>query len=171
MTTAKAMWANPAMRHPIAVSIVAGLVGYGFTQWLPTFFIRGHDHSQLQTSMLMAGVFGISGALGALLTGKMFDRLSHNGFERGMKMLAIVPFFTIPFFIMGVLVDNLTVAILLFVIPGFASNYFIGPTIAMIQTLSPVNMRAVASAVKMFCLNLIGPGLGPLLLGGSERHT
>lgn len=35
----------------------------------------------------------------------------------------------------------------------------------MIQTLSPVNMRAVSSAIKMLCLNLIGLSLGPLLVG------
>ena len=60
LTTAAAMWANPAMRHLIAGSVVAGLVGYGFTQWLPTFFIRAHDLSQSQTGMLMAVLFGIS---------------------------------------------------------------------------------------------------------------
>ncbi len=165
VTTAATMWANPAMRHLIAGSVVAGLVGYGFTQWLPTFFIRAHDLSQSQTGMLMAVLFGISGAIGALVVGKWFDKLSHRGFQYGMWMLAIVPFFTIPLFILGLLADNLTTAILLFIIPGFAANYVIGPTIAMIQTLSPVHMRAVSSAIKMLCLNLIGMGLGPLLVG------
>ena len=165
LTTAAAMWANPAMRHLIAGSVVAGLVGYGFTQWLPTFFIRAHDLSQSQTGMLMAVLFGISGAIGALVAGKWFDRLSNRGFQYGMWMLAIVPFFTIPLFILGLLADNLTTAILLFIVPGFAANYVIGPTIAMIQTLSPVHMRAVSSAIKMLCLNLIGMGIGPLLVG------
>ena len=164
-TTAATMWANPAMRHPIAGGIAVGLMGYGFTQWLPTFFMRTHDLSQSQTGMLMAGLFGISGAIGALAAGKWFDRLSTRGFQHGMRMLAIVPFFTGPFFIMGLLADDLTTAILLFIIPGFAGNYAIGPTIAMVQTLSPVHMRAVSSAIKMLCLNLIGMGLGPLLVG------
>ena len=165
LTTAATMWTNPAMRHLIAGSVVAGLVGYGFTQWLPTFFIRAHDLSQSQTGMLMAVVFGISGAIGALVVGKWFDCLSKRGFHHGMRMLALVPFVTIPFFIAGLLADNLITAILLFIIPGFAANYVIGPTIAMVQTLSPVHMRAVSSAIKMLCLNLIGMGLGPLLVG------
>jgi len=165
LTTAATMWANPAMRHLIAGAIVAGLMGYGFTQWLPTFFMRAHDLSQSQTGLLMAGVFGISGAIGALVAGKWFDRLSIRGFQYGLWMLAIVPFVTIPFFIMGLLADDLTTAILLFIIPGFAANYAIGPTIAMVQTLSPVEMRAVSAAIKMLCLNLIGMGLGPLLVG------
>ena len=118
-----------------------------------------------KTGMLMAGLFGIPGAIGALVAGQWFDRLSNRGFEHGIRMLALVPFVTIPFFILGLLTDNLTMAIVLFVIPAFAGNYVIGPTIAMVQTLSPVNMRAVSSAIKMLCLNLIGMGLGPLLVG------
>ena len=165
LTTAATMWANPAMRHLIAGSVVAGLVSYGLTQWLPTFFIRVHDLNQSQTGMLMAGVFGIPGSIGALAFGKWFDRLSHRGFQHGIWMLAVVPFATLPFFIAGLLADNLVTAIVLFIIPGFAANYVIGPTIAMVQTLSPVQMRAVSSAIMMLCLNLIGMGLGPLLVG------
>ena len=165
LTTAATMWANPAMRHLIAGSVVAGLISYGLTQWLPTFFIRVHDLSQSQTGMLMAGVFGIPGSIGALAFGKWFDRLSHRGFQHGIWMLAMVPFITLPFFIAGLLADDLLTAILLFIIPGVAANYVIGPTIAMVQTLSPVQMRAVSSAIMMLCLNLIGMGLGPLLVG------
>ncbi|WP_231871236.1 hypothetical protein [Halioglobus sp. HI00S01] len=81
-------------------------------------------------------------------------------------MLAMVPFVTLPFFIAGLLADDLLTAILLFIIPGVAANYVIGPTIAMVQTLSPVQMRAVSSsAIMMLCLNLVGMGLGPLLVG------
>ena len=163
--TAATMWANRAMRHLLAGSVIAGLVGYGLTQWLPTFFMRSHDLTQTQTGLLMAGVFGISGAIGALAAGKWFDRLSTRGFQYGMWMLAAVPFVTLPLFILGLLAQDLTTAIALFIIPGFAANYAIGPTIAMIQTLSPPHMRAVSAAIKMLLLNLIGMGLGPLLVG------
>ncbi|MEH6552365.1 MAG: MFS transporter [Pseudomonadales bacterium] len=164
-TTAAALWSNPAMRHLIAGSVVAGLMSYGLTQWLPTFFMRTHDLSQSETGMMMAGVFGILGAIGALVVGQFFDRLAVRGFQYGMWMLAIIPFFSMPFFIMGLLADSLTTAMLLFIIPGFAANCFLGPTLAMVQTLSPVNMRAVSAAIKMLFINLIGMGLGPLLVG------
>jgi len=165
LITAAHMWANPAMRHLIAGSIVVGLMSYGLTQWLPTFFMRAHDLSQSETGMMMAGVFGIVGAAGALLVGKGFDRLSTRGFQYGLWVLAAIPFVSMPFFILGLFAEDLTTAILLFLIPGFIGNCFMGPTIAMVQTLSPVEMRAVSSAIKMLCLNLIGMGLGPLLVG------
>ena len=165
LTTARAMWQNRAMRHLIFCAIATGLMSYGLTQWLPTFFMRAHNLSQSQTGMLIAGLFGISGAIGALVAGKVFDRLATRGFQYGMWMLAIVPFLTMPFFIMGLLADELTTAIVLLIIPGFAANYAMGPVFAMVQTLSPVNMRAVSSAIMMLFINLIGMGLGPLLVG------
>jgi MFS family permease len=165
LTTAAEMWANPAMRHLMAGGVIAGLMSYGLTQWLPTFFMRTHELSQSEAGMMIAGVFGITGAIGALAVGKFFDRLSVRGFQHGLWMLAMVPFVSIPLFVMGLFADNLTAAILLFIIPGFFANSFMGPSIAMVQTLSPVHMRAVSSAIMMLCLNLIGLGLGPLLVG------
>jgi len=165
LTTAAAMWANPAMRHLIAGSVVAGMLGYGITQWLPTFFMRTHAFSQSEAGMVIAGMFGILGAIGALVAGKWFDRLSIRGFQYGMRMIALAPFFSTPFFVAGLLTDNLNTALLLFIVPGFMANFFLGPTLAMVQTLSPVHMRAVSAAIKMLCLNLIGLGLGPLMVG------
>jgi len=165
LTTAAVLWANPAMRHMMAGGVIAGLMSYGLTQWLPTFFMRAHELSQSEAGMMIAGVFGITGAIGALVVGKFFDRLSVRGFQYGLWMLAMVPFVSIPLFIMGLFADNLTMAIALFIIPGFFANSFMGPSLAMVQTLSPVHMRAVSSAIMMLCLNLIGLGLGPLLVG------
>ena len=165
LTTARTLWANPAMRHLIAGGIVSALMSYGFTQWLPTFFIRAHELSQSETGMLMAGVFGILGAIGTVTAGKVFDRLSVRGFQYGMWMLAVIPFIILPFFVLGLRSDNLTATILWFLIPAFSGSYAMGPAFAMVQTLSPVHMRAVSSAIMMLCLNLIGLGLGPLLVG------
>lgn len=164
-TTIAVMWNNPAMRHLVAGSVAAGMMTYGLTQWLPTFFMRAHDLSQSQTGMMMAGVFGICGVIGALVVAKLFDRLAVRGYQYGLWMLAIIPFISMPFFIMGLLADDLTTAMMLFIIPGIAANCFMGPVLAMVQTLSQVNMRAVSAAVTMLFINLIGLGLGPLLVG------
>jgi predicted MFS family arabinose efflux permease len=164
-STAANMWANPAMRHLIAGITISGMMSYGLTQWLPTFFMRIHEMTQSQAGLMLAGVFGILGAVGALTSGKITDKLSAKGNQYGVWLIACSQVISMPFFIAAILVDNLTLVIALFIIPAFLSNFYLGPTLALIQTLSPVNMRAVAAAIKMLCLNLIGLGLGPLIVG------
>ena len=47
----------------------------------------------------------------------------------------------------------------------FLGASFAAPTYALVQALAPLRMRAMASAVLLFILNLIGLGLGPTIVG------
>ena len=42
---------------------------------------------------------------------------------------------------------------------------YLGPTIAASHSLVPARMRSMTSAILLFVLNIIGLGLGPLLIG------
>jgi len=46
-----------------------------------------------------------------------------------------------------------------------AVNAYLGPSFAVTQTLSPVRMRALASALLLFAINIVGLGLGPQMVG------
>jgi len=113
----------------------------------------------------MALLFGGLGAVGTLVGGKLFDVQSNKGPARGVWMIAIVQISVIPLYIAAYQVNAISFAIGLFLLPAFAGNFFLGPTLALIQSLSPVPMRAVAAAIKMFCLNLVGLSLGPFIVG------
>jgi len=51
------------------------------------------------------------------------------------------------------------------VVPGLLFNVYLGNTLAMTHGLVGLRMRAVASAILFFVLNLIGLGLGPSVVG------
>jgi MFS family permease len=48
---------------------------------------------------------------------------------------------------------------------GIVSSFWIGPTFAAIQTLTPDHLRSQASALILLLVNLIGLGLGPVVVG------
>jgi len=56
-------------------------------------------------------------------------------------------------------------SLLLFIIPAAISNFYLAPVLAQTQSLVPLRMRGVASAIMLLILNLIGLGLGPLDVG------
>ena len=165
LASVRFMFTNPAMRQLIIASTLTGMGTYGASTWIPAFFIRVHDLSQSQVGLLMALVFGGLGAAGTLVGGKLFDRFNLKGAGLGVRMIAIVQVTVIPFALAAYAFDSLALTIGFFVIPALAGNFFLGPSLAMIQTLAPLRIRATAAAIKMFCLNLVGMSLGPLVVG------
>jgi MFS family permease len=63
------------------------------------------------------------------------------------------------------LVDDFTLFLLLYAIPAFFGGFYLAPTFALIQGLVGVRMRALASSITLFVINIIGLGFGPQLVG------
>jgi MFS family permease len=61
--------------------------------------------------------------------------------------------------------ENLSVIIGLLTVTYFLSGVYLGPAIAITHSLVPAKMRAFSSAVLFFILNVLGLGLGPLVIG------
>jgi len=72
---------------------------------------------------------------------------------------------TTPFLFHFILAPNGTAALIAYVPISFLSATWSAPTYAGVQGLVSLRMRAMASAVLLFALNLIGLGLGPQLVG------
>ena len=114
---------------------------------------------------MMALVFGVLGAAGTFTGGKLADRFSRRRLEYGVWMIAATQVAAVPLWVLAYLVGPLALSLAFFALPIFVSMFYLGPTLALVQTLSPVRMRAVAAAIKMLCLNLVGLSLGPLIVG------
>ncbi len=166
----------------------SSMMGYGLIFWLPSFFVRsfGADLPEFftwlpgffvpdglspdeQITLFASYFYGtlllIGGVLGIWVGGSLADRL---GAER-KAVYALIPCYafilTIPFFVYGVLSTSLSVAFFVFLVPTALSLVWLGPVLSAFQHLVPPNMRATASAVFLFINNLIGIGLGNLLIG------
>ena len=58
-----------------------------------------------------------------------------------------------------------TVALLVYTVPVVLGSMYLGPMLAMVHGMVQPRMRAFASSILFFVLNLIGLGLGPLITG------
>ena len=72
---------------------------------------------------------------------------------------------TVPLFAGGLLVDSPTLAWALFLVPHGLNILWLGPVTTAIQHLVPAEMRATASASFLLINNLVGLGLGSLVMG------
>ena len=70
-----------------------------------------------------------------------------------------------PFYVAALLSGNPYLAIAILVAPSLLNSLWLGPAFGTIQNLAPMRMRALASALLLFILNIIGLGFGPFLVG------
>jgi hypothetical protein len=85
---------------------------------------------------------------------------------------AIALVITAACFNIGFRSPSLTVAVVLIALGCVGAMIHYGPTVGLIQNLTPVNMRASATAVFAMLYALAGTGIGPTFVGfASDRFA
>ena len=161
----KAILGISAMRYIIAGTAVQSLAGYGLMLWGATFLRRVHHMSQTDAGLTLGLIFGIVGCASVFCGGLLADHLGQRDERWYMRLPAIQAVIGLPFLVGFLLIDDITLALCCFVPFYFVANMYVGPMFAMTQGLVPPSMRATASAINLFIVNLIGLGLGPFLMG------
>lgn len=159
------MWRTKAIRYLLLGVTFTSIPGYGITSWFPSFFMRSFDISIGQAGLILGLGAGLVSAFGVMAGGIAYDRLAKVSHARGMRMLALVIVVAFPLSLALYFSESINVAIGFLIIPAFFSAFYLGPTNALMQSLAQVRMRAVASALTMLTVNLIGLGIGPQLIG------
>lgn len=162
---ARTMWHTPSVRNVVAGGSLASFVGYGMVLWLPAFFVRSHHLSQTETGVTLAFMSGVVGALGTFTAGKAADVLSRRDLRWTPWVVAIAKVSAVPFIIAFFLSTKFVDAFMIYLVPSFLGGFYLGPSFAMIQSLMPLRMRAVAAAITLFIANLVGLGFGPQGIG------
>lgn len=138
---------------------------YGNGNFLPSFLIRNHGFSLSEAGITLALAAGVAGAIGTFLGGFLGDRLAIRD-KRWYLWLPIITGAIAfgPYLFLLITDSSVVIITLLFLVNILGTMYF-GPSLALCQGLVPPAMRALASAIMFFILNMIGLGLGPLMTG------
>lgn len=163
----KTLWSKPSFRH---LSVAAGLhafVSYGVSTFYSPFFIRSHGMTVGEIGSWLAFVVAVGGLSGTFMGGALCDRYFSKTDDP--RWYLWIPAFTlivnVPF---GLLVYSVQpkYPALWMLIPYIAlSAAYLAPSIASTHRLVGLRERALASALLLLILNLIGNGLGPMFTG------
>lgn len=146
-------------------SALLSIAGYGVLIWGYPFFGRVHGLDPVQTGLAMGLVVGVGGGIGTLGGGVVVDHLTRRDVRWAMRLPAIVNAVAIPLGVAYLLADRVGLAIALF-FPFYALvNVFVPALHTLNQNLARLRMRATASAVSLFILNIVGAGAGPFIVG------
>jgi len=152
-------------------SAVQSLSGYGVIIWGPTFYARVHAMSWTDIGLSLGWIVGLAGCAGALAGGRLADRMGARDVRWYMRLPALQSVIALPFLVGFALLSSPSQSLLCF-IPFYALGaMYVGPLFSMVQGLVGLRMRATAAAILLFIVNVVGLGLGPLLVGALNDHV
>ncbi|MEC7107580.1 MAG: MFS transporter [Pseudomonadota bacterium] len=159
------LMSRPAFKHMAFGAALNAFAGYSTSSWTASFMIRSHGMSTGELGTWLAMIMGFGGAVGVFAGGVIAERLARKDVRWYMWLPALTGLICVPFMVANYMVAGAYTALIVSIIPGILFNVYLGNTLAMTHGLVGLRMRALASAILFFILNLIGLGLGPWVIG------
>lgn len=161
----RVLWMSTSYRHLLMCFSVMSFFSAGSLQWNPTFFIRSYGLQTGELGTWFAVIYGLGGIFGVLCGGELASRFAPNN-ERLQLKLSGLAYLGFGVFSAAVyLSSNYHWAFAFLTIGAIGGYLTTGPLFATLQTLVPGRMRATSLAIMYLFSNLIGVGLGPLIVG------
>ena len=173
----RVLWTKPTFWFLALGSSANLFVTLGRAPFAASFYFRAHGpqlaHLAAQYGLKPAGfvglVLGLSGGVAAVfsvwLGGALADRLARTDRRAYFAIPAIGAIAGVPLYLLAMFVGDLRVSILLLAVSGLFGSLWFGPTYAILMSIVQPRMRATTAAVFLFVTNLLGLGLGPLVVG------
>ena len=163
----RALWAKSSFRHLSLAAALHNFAVYGVGNWYAAFFMRSHGMSVAEAGTTLAICTVIGGAAGTYFGGMLSDRFAaqrHDSrYYLWVPALSLLLGFPLS---QGVLLfDDTSIVIALVTPVVMCSAAYLAPSITATYTLVGIRERALASALLLFIISLIGLGLGPLFAG------
>jgi len=156
---------KPAFWLLAFASSSSSLCGYGLALWTPSVMMRSFGLDLVTTGQFLSSLLLIGGCAGVFAGGSLADRLGRA--DRGWyaKLPAIGWLVSVPAWGFGLFAPTLSIAWPLLLVGNAMNILWLGPVTAAVQHLVGRPMRATAAASFLLINNLIGLGVGPLLMG------
>ncbi|MDP1598122.1 MFS transporter [Phenylobacterium sp.] len=165
MAVAKRIFGKWGFFHMVAGITMASFAGYGTGQYSAPYFIRMFGLDLATVGLIFGVVGGIAAGIGTLMGGFLTDWAA----KKSGRWYALVPaiglLIACPLYILVYTRDDWKLAAGLLLIPGIFHYTYLGPTFGVIQNAVSLRMRATATALLFFVLNLIALGFGPPFCG------
>lgn len=164
-TLIRQLIADTSSCHALIGAALTAMIGFGALAWVSVYLIRNHGMSTAQAGTYLAFAIGVAGALGTWLGGVFSDWLGKKDPTWRFKFVALTILLAKPFSVVFYLLDNTTLALIVFIIPAVTGSMFAGPTFSHLYSRVEASDRPMVTALFMFMVNLIGLGAGPVLVG------
>ncbi|MDH3532664.1 MAG: MFS transporter [Gammaproteobacteria bacterium] len=155
-------------RSFLYMAVGAGLssfVGYAMVNFLPSYIVRSFGTNIAALGLWLGLIYGISGGFGFFMGGYLADHIGRSGHRRALTFIALAMLVTVAFSVGVLLAPSAFWCLIVFIVPAATANFYLAPVLSQTQSLVSLRMRAVASALVLLIINVIGLAMGPPLTG------
>ncbi|MGI4984884.1 MAG: spinster family MFS transporter [Janthinobacterium lividum] len=133
--------------------------------WLPAFVMRFHGLNIKEAGLAVALASGFFGAFGSVIGGLMTDRLARTQARRRMDVSMAVCIGAALLAILGLMLPGSRSAVLALCVTQMVAFVVFPAAFGAMLGLAAPHMRGTTSASMQICVNLVGYGFGPALVG------
>ncbi len=164
------LWQQRSYVHLQLGGALHAAAAYGVGVWVVPFFMRVHglELTQATTMLGIAAIF--IGIPGMLLGGWLADRLSPRDQRWFLWLPTLAAIVAAPFSVLFLFAPDPWLAIVFYLPHSLLSLTYSAPVYAMTQAVVRVRARALAVALHLLVVNLLGLGLGPLVVGALNDY-
>ncbi len=150
---------------------LSGVMWNGAIAWIPTYFIRVFGWTASQVSLPYGLITIVSGMSGIILGGSIATRLRGQSImDANIRVGLLAIAIAMPAGIAATFAGSANIAMALFAVFLFGCSMPWGSAVAALHEITPNQMRGQVSAVYLFCLSLLGMGLGPTMVASFTDH-
>jgi predicted MFS family arabinose efflux permease len=157
--------ARPSGLNAIAGASLASVAGYGISYFLPAWYSRSFGFDYAQAGLAAGLISSLPAALSLMAGGLLADRLGAARKAAFALVPAAALVVTAPLYLGAFAQHDWRAATALLTVTALFQYAYLPPTLALLHHLVEPRMRATATAILFFCINLVGLGVGPALAG------
>ena len=141
-------------------------VSYAKSAFQTKYLVTLDPSFDFQTLVIILGIMnGTTYAGGAFFGARLADRWGKKDIRAYGWLPAIAMLLCLPVGIIGWWVDSVEMHLVFATFALLLLGIYLGPSFAIAQTLAPIHMRAMSTALFFFILNMIALGGGPTFAG------
>ena len=167
---ARTLWHKMSFKYLALGAGFNAFISYGVGNWSPSYLVRIHDMSSGEIGTWLSLSAGFGGAFGIWLGGYLGDKYGNQSPKWYLLIPAITLILSIPVFIIMLVTSNKWICLLSIASTKILWTLYLAPCIAVTHGMVNIRMRALASAVFLLVLNLVGLGMGPTIIGAISDH-
>ena len=165
------LWRVRTLRYIVIGGSICSIGIQGVAQFMVLYLVRTFGLPISTAGAVFGLLSGASLAVGLLVGGFGTDRASSRDVRWWVLGPAIALVITAIAFNVGFRAGGLGLALTLIALGNVGAMIHYGPTIGLIQNLTPVNMRSSTAAVFAMFYALAGTGIGPTFVGFMSDYS